>query len=141
MMPSLLWKMMVSIRASAWILPMVDIARMNEAQLRETRKLIKQHCCNYDQGNCLVLDRPFCNVCAQWITYSILCKWFRDAVLPNNRGLEQELYPIKNGYWRCTVCGKQYLPSSPRSKYCPKCSIIQRREKTRKRVARYRANM
>ena len=141
MIPPLLWKTMANKLVSGWTLAVAEIARMNEEQLREARKLIKQRCCNYDQGSCLVLDWPFCNICAQWITYSVLCKWFRDAVLPNNRELEQSLYPAKAHCWRCAACGKRYTPASPRSKYCPKCSVIQRREKTRKRVAKHRAKM
>jgi hypothetical protein len=132
---------MANIPVSGWTLTVGKIARMNEEQLREARRLIKQRCCNYDQGSCLVLDWPFCNVCAQWITYSVLCKWFRDAVLPNNQELERELYPAQNASWRCAVCGKHFKPSSPRSKYCSKCSLIQRREKTRRRVAKYRARL
>ena len=34
---------------------MADIARMNEKQLKEARKLIKKRCCNYDQGSCIVV--------------------------------------------------------------------------------------
>ena len=38
--------------------------------------------CNYDCGNCLLLDNGEECVCPQSITYSLICKWFRAAVLP-----------------------------------------------------------
>ena len=39
-------------------------------------------CCNYDQGNCTLLEDGEPCVCVQGISYSVLCKWFRNAVLP-----------------------------------------------------------
>lgn len=118
---------------------MAEIARMNDNQLKEARKLIKQRCCNYDQGSCLVLDWPFCNVCAQYNSYSMLCKWFRDAVLPNNKELEYEIYHSASTVHRCTVCKRKYVPSGPRSKYCPRCAPIVRREQQAKWARNKRA--
>lgn len=58
---------------------------MNDEQLKQALKLIKQRCCNYDNGSCLIFDWSFCNICPQWISYSLNCKWFRNAVLPNEK--------------------------------------------------------
>ena len=61
---------------------MKDIPRLTCQQYRAVRRLVHE-CCNYDGGNCLALDNGWepC-VCVQSITYSLVCKWFRAAVLP-----------------------------------------------------------
>lgn len=61
------------------------IPRMNDKYLKRARKLIKQRYCNYDNGSCLIFDWSFCNSCPQWISYSLNCKRFRNAVLPNDK--------------------------------------------------------
>ena len=54
-------------------------------QSRSVNALVRRECCNYDNGDCILLD---CT-CPQTITYShIICKWFKTAVLP----LDKELY-------------------------------------------------
>ena len=35
---------------------MSDIIRMTPEQARRSRALIKNQCCNYDNGNCILLD-------------------------------------------------------------------------------------
>ena len=46
---------------------------------------MRRTCCNYDNGNCILLDDGDECVCPQLISYSLLCKWFRVAVLPADR--------------------------------------------------------
>ena len=55
---------------------------MTYSQYRRARKLVHQ-CCNYESGNCLALDDGEECVCIQSISYSLLCNWFRAAVLMN----------------------------------------------------------
>lgn len=66
---------------------MNGIPRLTYQQYRAVRRLVHD-CCNYDGGNCLALDDGWepC-VCVQSITYSLVCKWFRAAVLPTDKGL------------------------------------------------------
>ena len=66
---------------------MSDIIRMTPEQARRSRALIKNQCCNYDNGNCILLDDGEPCVCPQSISYSLNCKWFRTAVLPNDKGI------------------------------------------------------
>lgn len=132
---------MVNVLVSEWSLTMADIARMNEKQLKEARKLIKKRCCNYDQGSCIALDWSFCNICPQYNSYAVLCKWFRDAVLPNNKELEREIYANQPSTHRCAVCKRRFTPTGPRSKYCPICSQSVRREQQAKWVRRKRAEV
>ena len=63
---------------------------MNYLQYRRMRKLVHE-CCNYDNGNCILLDDEEECVCVQSISYSLLCKWFRCAVLPLDKPLETAL--------------------------------------------------
>ena len=105
------------------------IAIMTYSQYRRARKLVHQ-CCNYDGGNCLALDDGDECVCVQSISYSLLCNWFRAAVLPLDEPLATALLYRKEQK-RCTVCGHLFLPGSNRAKYCKSCAaIIHRRQKT-----------
>ena len=62
--------------------------RLTPPQSRRVNSLAKKSCCNCDKGKCLLLDDGEECVCPQLISYSLLCKWFRTAVLP----LDKELY-------------------------------------------------
>ena len=57
---------------------------MDYPQYRAARRLVHE-CCNYDNGNCIVLDNGEPCVCVQSISYSLLCRWFTAAVLPLKR--------------------------------------------------------
>ncbi len=108
---------------------------MSYQQYRAARKLVHQ-CCNYAEGNCLVLE---C-VCVQSISYSLLCHWFRAAVLPQDTNLCAALL-YRDQMKPCVICGSLFLPKSNRAKYCPDCANQERRRKTRDRVRRHRAEM
>lgn len=88
------------------------------------RRLTRQ-CCNYDNGECLVLDDGAGCPCVQGISYGLLCKWFRSAVLPLDPVLASSLLggPIK----RCACCGRAFVPGSNRAKYCPACGKVRQR--------------
>ena len=64
---------------------------MDYRQYRKMRRLVHS-CCNYDSGNCLALDDGEKCVCVQSISYSLLCRWFRAAVLPQDKELEAALF-------------------------------------------------
>ena len=69
-------------------------------------------------------------VCVQSISCSLLCRWFRVAVLPLDESLETALLHQKEQK-RCAVCGQPFLPGSNRAKYCKSCAaVIHRRQKT-----------
>ena len=53
---------------------------MDYPQYRAARRLVHE-CCNYDNGNCILLDNGEPCVCVQSISYSLICRWFRIAVL------------------------------------------------------------
>ena len=72
----------------------MNIPRMNYRQYRKARRLTHE-CCNYCDGNCLLLDDGEECVCVQSISYSVLCRWFQAAVLP----LDATLY--------CPACAEK----------------------------------
>ncbi|RGC80881.1 hypothetical protein DW241_10000 [Hungatella hathewayi] len=93
---------------------------MDYSQYRKARKLVHT-CCNYDNGNCIILDDGETCVCVQSISYSLLCRWFRIAVLPLDNSLETALLH-RGTMKRCAVCGQPFLPGSNRVKYCKPCA-------------------
>ena len=112
---------------------------MDYRQYRRARRLVHE-CCNYDGGNCIALDGGEECVCVQSISYSLLCRWFRAAVLPLDRELETALFHRLDAK-RCAVCGALFTPGSNRAKYCPECAPkVHRRQKAecerRRRVQR-----
>ena len=100
---------MDSARAIRWCSTMADAPRIDHKQLRRSKKLIRKLCCNYDHGNCLALDDGEPCVCVQGISYSLLCNWFRNAVLPADHELLADVMRERPGK-RCAVCGKPILP-------------------------------
>ena len=76
---------------------------LTPGQLRSVRGLTKR-CCNFLDGDCLLLD----GACPQHISRSLLCRWFRRAVLPRQPKLEQAILSPKK-LRRCEICGKGIL--------------------------------
>lgn len=106
--------------------------RMSYPQYRKARKLTHE-CCNYCDGNCLLLDDGEECVCVQSISYSLLCRWFRAAVLPLDGTLYAEIIQSRDNVKRCAVCGAAFTPKSNRAKYCPDCAVRMRRKQEAER--------
>lgn len=105
-------------------LPDETLFRLTPGQARSVRNLTKR-CCNYTQGGCLLLD----GVCPQAISRSLICRWFRRAVLPEQPKLERAILSPKHLH-RCEVCGRSFLTRSGRAKYCRECAAkVHRRQK------------
>ena len=84
-------------------LPDGSLFRLTPGQLRSMRGLTKR-CCNFSGGDCLLLD----GACPQYISRSLLCRWFRRAVRPQQPKLEQAILSPKK-LRRCEVCGTGIL--------------------------------
>lgn len=119
--------------------PLEIMPVMNEEQYRRMKTLVKE-CCNHDHGQCILLDRGDGCVCVQRISYSLICRWFREAVLPLDRELEIALSQRLNEK-RCAVCGRILYQCSNRAKYCPSCSKRIRRRKETERMRKARQNV
>ena len=116
-----------------------NAVRLTYPQYRAVRRLVHD-CCNYDGGNCLLLDDGEECVCPQSISYSLICRWFRAAVLPLDESLCAALLHRRERK-KCVLCGGWYIPKSNRAKYCPECAKEEERRKTCERLRRHRAGM
>ena len=107
-----------------------SLYRMTPAQRKQANALIRRECCNYEDGNCMLLDDGDTCTCPQTVSFSVCCKWFRWAVLPLDGTLKAEIFRDKD-LKRCAVCGRVFVPKSNRAKYCPGCAAsVHRRQKT-----------
>ena len=119
---------------------MSEIKRLTPPQSRKVNALVRRTCCNCDNGNCILLDDGDECVCPQLISYSLLCKWFRVAVLPADKLLYAELYQTGDRK-KCTECGAFFASSSNSVKYCPDCRAAMQRRQKAAYARRRRANV
>ncbi len=107
------------------------LPRMTLSQRKRANALIRDICCNYYEGNCLLLDHGAGGVCVQSISYTVLCKFFRHVLLKDKAGqaLKAELFRDETTK-RCAVCGKAFQSKSNSAKYCGSCAKdVQRKQK------------
>ena len=116
-------------------LPHGSLFRLTPGQLRSVRGLTKR-CCNFSGGDCLLLD----GACLQYISRSLLCRWFRRAVLPQQPKLEQSILSPKKLH-RCEVCGMGILARSGRAKCCPACAKEVHRQQKAKSARKRRSGV
>ena len=107
---------------------------MDYRQYRRARKLVHE-CCNYIAGNCIALDDGEECICVQSISYSLLCRWFRAAVLPQDKELETALFHRLNAK-KCAVCGALFTPGSNRAKYLSLIHIYKLLKEIKARITR-----
>ena len=108
---------------------------MSETQKRGAVALIKSSCCNHWDGNCLLLDDGEEQACPQLISHSLICKYFRDAVLPVDKLLHAQIMGTES-VKGCEVCGKPFRATGSRAKYCERCAKIQRNKRQREYMQR-----
>ena len=119
---------------------MNNIIRMTPEHAVKVRNLVRKRCCNFVDGNCIRLDGIEPCPCPQLITRSMICKWFRTAVLPGAPGLEQEI--LQRGERKhCVECGAVYYSASNRSKYCSSCAAKIKRRQQAEYARRKRASI
>lgn len=114
---------------------------LNSYTYREMVKLIKRHCCNYCQGNCLLLNDGDTHTCPQLITYShIICKYFLEAVLPTNKALMKSISEqITLETVTCILCGKKTERTGRNQKFCSGCAKMKQRQRNAKFMANKRS--
>jgi len=113
-----------------------ELTREEKAAIR---KLVTRLCANYDRDvGCLPLDCPCYMLEKCWT--GALCRYFREAVLPNDPVLEESLAaegPAPETR-PCPVCGRVFLPDG-RTRYCsPGCAKAARLKKQRGYMRKYR---
>lgn len=100
------------------------LIRMTPNQRKRANALIHKLCCYYYDGECVALD---CD-CVQCNSYSVCCKWFRAAILPQDKALLAEIVQ-REQMKRCAICGKPFVPKSNRGKYCETCARTERKRR------------
>ena len=97
-------------------LPDGSLFRLTPGQLRSVRDALRAAACR--SGECLLLD----GVCPQSISRSLLCRWFRRAMLPQQPKLERAILSPKNSAAAksaarassSTPAGQNTAPPAPR---------------------------
>lgn len=117
----------------------MELRELTRRERAAIRSLVVKWCANYDRDyGCLPLDCGCYMLDKCWTgTY---CRYFREAVLPLDPGLEAALNaPIPAPALRvCPVCGRSFLPKR-QQRYCsPVCMAEANRRKTRERMRRKR---
>ena len=107
---------------------MPDPPRFNTVQARRVRQLVRRLCANCDRGNCLLLDDGDPCFCPQLLTSSLICRYFRSAVLPDDPELSAAINQ-KRMIRRCRICGSPLCSTSNAAKYCPACAVKERRRR------------
>ena len=117
-----------------------DLTRMSERQFSRAKKLLRRLCANYDRGNCLLLDDGYdpCP-CPQLLSYSMVCKYFRRAVLPADRELWTQI--MGAGRKCCAGCGKLFAPEKQNTLYCKICAADRARRSKREWAAKNRGRI
>ncbi len=119
---------------------MDNILRMTPEQAAKVKKAVKKRCCNYIDGNCILLEGLDHCPCPQLITRSLICRWFLTAVLPGEEKLHQDLVG-KGERKLCRECGAVYYSASNHSKYCADCAATMKRRQQAEYARRKRASV
>lgn len=114
---------------------MSSLIQMTPKQRIRANKLIRRMCANFMDGECVCLD---CE-CPQIISYSLLCKYFKRAVLPLDKELEAEVFNNRISKSLCQRCGMVFTPSNNSQKYCVECRKNVCREQARLRKQKQRS--
>jgi len=107
---------------------------------KSIRKLVASQCANYDSlYGCLPLEDSCCMLDKCWT--GAFCKYFKNAVLPNDPKLESSL-DRRHETRECAFCGDTF-PANGKKAYCSeRCANEakkrQKREHIRKRRAKCR---
>ena len=72
--------------------------KITPRQAEQVNRLVLELCANCDQdGNCILLDNGEAHRCVQLISvYGIYCNYFKNAVLPADKELHEEIQKQNN---------------------------------------------
>ena len=114
---------------------MEDSRELTRQEKAAIRALVVKWCANYDRDyGCLPLDCECYMLGKCWT--GAYCRYFREAVLPLDPGLEASLTtPIPAPELRiCPMCGRSFPPNL-HQRYCsPTCQAEANRQKSRQRM-------
>lgn len=114
--------------------------QMTVEQARKAFSMIRKECCNYESGNCKMLADDENSRCRQLKTESVVCSWFREAILPMDKVLETSICNSEGSEntKKCVECGKEFIPRNNKQKYCIKCipKVIKKQNSLRQQKRR-----
>lgn len=117
---------------------MADCRELTRQEKAAIRALVTRWCANYDREyGCLPLDCDCYMLGKGWT--GAYCRYFREAVLPLDPGLEAALTARGSMASRpCPVCGRP-VPRDGRQRYCsPSCRKVALREQKRTHMRKKR---
>ena len=73
-----------------------SMMKITPKQVERVHRLVRELCANCDEdGNCILLDDGEAHRCVQLISiYGIYCNYFKEAVLPSDRELYEQIKKI-----------------------------------------------
>jgi len=73
-----------------------SMMKITPKQVERVHRLVRELCANCDEnGNCIMLDDGEAHRCVQLISiYGIYCNYFKEAVLPSDRELYEQIKKI-----------------------------------------------
>ena len=109
------------------------IRELTRSEKSAIRKLVTSLCANYDpRYGCLPLGDECYMLLKCWT--GALCRYFRDAVLPNNTVLEAALSSNAQKTAICPVCGSEFSVHG-RKLYCSEqCALTAHRKQQRRHM-------
>ena len=112
-----------------------SLPSMTQSERKSAIALIRSLCCNYHNGDCVLLD---C-VCVQSISSTVLCKFFRHVLLESKEGfaLKTELFGCEKTT-TCKICGVNFKAEKNKAYCSPRCRNIGFRKNTAARVKKHR---
>ena len=114
---------------------MEDSRELTRQEKAAIRALVVKWCANYDRDyGCLPLDCECYMLGKCWT--GAYCRYFREAVLPLDPGLEASLTtPIPAPELRiCPMCGRSFPPNRQQRYCCPACQAEANRQKSKQRM-------
>ncbi|MFR8664389.1 MAG: cysteine-rich VLP domain-containing protein [Ruthenibacterium sp.] len=88
------------------------VIKIAPKQSKKMNALIKKLCCNYVDGNCLLLDDSEEHSCVQCISRcGIYYNYFKNAMLPVDKKLLVEIVQ-PNNQKRCQICKTYFIPKA-----------------------------
>ena len=110
---------------------------LNQKQRTRINQLIRKECANLTtDGDCLCLG----DKCPQLNSfYHLYCNYFRKAILPLDKELSVELAEDPKTLKTCKCCGKAFMPTKKKQRYCDRCRDKKHKESARESQAKKRA--
>ena len=124
---------------------------MNQTDKQLTQKakqLARKECANLMDGICIDYDKPCFLINPRYDPIhdgAIDCDYFLISVLPLQPDLQKAIWDkiyredgaVSSVIKNCAICGKPFIPTSNRQKFCSDCKLYANRARGREKQRRY----